>query len=128
MHVLIVGGGIGGLALAQGLRKAGVGVAVYERDRTPVAREQGYRLHVNPTGSGALRECLRPALWEALVATAGDPGPDMAFLTQRLRQLVLVPDAPGDHHAVSRRTLRPLLLAGLDRHLHFDREFVAFER
>jgi cation diffusion facilitator CzcD-associated flavoprotein CzcO len=31
-HVLIVGGGIGGLCLAQGLKKAGISVAVYERD------------------------------------------------------------------------------------------------
>jgi 2-polyprenyl-6-methoxyphenol hydroxylase-like FAD-dependent oxidoreductase len=37
MHVLIIGGGIGGLCLAQGLRRRGVSVAVYERDRTPDA-------------------------------------------------------------------------------------------
>jgi len=33
-HVLIIGGGIGGLTLAQGLKRAGVSAAVYERDRT----------------------------------------------------------------------------------------------
>ena len=32
-HVLVIGGGIGGLCLAQGLRGAGVSVAVYERTR-----------------------------------------------------------------------------------------------
>jgi 2-polyprenyl-6-methoxyphenol hydroxylase-like FAD-dependent oxidoreductase len=31
LHVIVVGGGIGGLCLAQGLRRAGVSVAVYER-------------------------------------------------------------------------------------------------
>ncbi|MBV8334232.1 MAG: FAD-dependent monooxygenase, partial [Alphaproteobacteria bacterium] len=34
LHVLIIGGGIGGLTLAQGLMQAGVSAAVYERDRT----------------------------------------------------------------------------------------------
>src|SRR5262249_46048710 len=34
LHVVIIGGGIGGLTLAQGLKKSGVSVAVYERDRT----------------------------------------------------------------------------------------------
>jgi flavin-dependent dehydrogenase len=31
-HVLIIGGGIGGLCLAQGLKRAGISVAVYERE------------------------------------------------------------------------------------------------
>lgn len=36
-HVLIAGGGIGGLCLAQGLRKAGVSCAVYESTRASCA-------------------------------------------------------------------------------------------
>src|SRR4030088_1862683 len=32
LHVLIIGGGVGGLCLAQGLKKSGISVAVYERD------------------------------------------------------------------------------------------------
>ena len=39
-HVLIIGGGIGGLTLAQGLERAGVSAAVYERDRTLTDRLQ----------------------------------------------------------------------------------------
>jgi len=35
LHVIVIGGGIGGLCLAQGLKRAGMSVAVYERDRTP---------------------------------------------------------------------------------------------
>ena len=57
-HVAIIGGGIGGLCLAQGLNKAGVSVTVYERDRTRTDRLQGYRIHISPKGSRALYECL----------------------------------------------------------------------
>lgn len=43
-HVLIIGAGTGGLALAQGLIKHGIAtVAVYERDRSRVDGLQGYR-------------------------------------------------------------------------------------
>jgi AcrR family transcriptional regulator len=55
MHVLIIGGGIGGLCLAQGLRRRGVSVAVYERDGTPDARLQGYRLSIEPPAARAAR-------------------------------------------------------------------------
>jgi phytoene dehydrogenase-like protein len=68
-HVGIIGGGIGSLALAQGLKKAGVSVAVYERDRTPTDRLQGYRVHISPKGSEALHSCLPPDLFELFAAT-----------------------------------------------------------
>jgi NAD(P)-binding Rossmann-like domain len=71
LHVLIVGGGVGGLCLAQGLRRAGVSVAVYERDRSPGSRLEGFRLHINPAGARALRACLPPALWGTFIASAG---------------------------------------------------------
>jgi 2-polyprenyl-6-methoxyphenol hydroxylase-like FAD-dependent oxidoreductase len=43
LRVLVIGAGLGGLCLAQGLRKAGVDVAVSERDAGP------------STNSGAMR-------------------------------------------------------------------------
>lgn len=88
MHVLIIGGGIGGLCLAQGLRRRGVSVAVYERDRTPDARLQGYRLSIEPPGSAALHDCLPPELWQILVATSGDQGERMGVFDEQLRQLM----------------------------------------
>src|SRR6266581_7521445 len=87
-HVIVIGGGIGGLCLAQGLRKAGVSVAVYERDRAPDARLQGYRLSIEPPGSAALHECLPEDLWHLLVALSGDQGERMGVFDQRLRELM----------------------------------------
>ncbi len=45
-NVVIVGGGIGGLCLAQGLKQAGISVALYERDASADFRGQGYRIHI----------------------------------------------------------------------------------
>ncbi|MEV6034155.1 FAD-dependent monooxygenase [Nonomuraea sp. NPDC052116] len=137
LHVAVIGGGIGGLCLAQGLKRAGVAVTVYERDRTADSRLQGFRLNIDPSGSVALHACLPPALWEVLVATAGDPGPGIGFLDERMRTLVRIgqdgPDRdPLDpatgRHAVSRITLRKLLLAGLDDVVRFGKEFTGFAR
>ena len=134
LHVLVVGGGIGGLCLAQGLRQAGISVAVYERDRAPDARLQGYRLNIEPIGSRALHECLPPELWQLLVDTAGDPGPRMGVFDEQLHELMqedeagVTNDPATAHHAVSRITLRRLLLAGLDDVVRFDKQFVRYER
>jgi len=134
LHVLVIGGGIGGLCLAQGLKRNGVSVAVYERDRSPDARLQGYRLNIEPVGSRALHACLPVEVWNLLVATAGDPGPRMGVFDEHLRELMQEdePEAAADpvnaHHAVSRVTLRRLLLAGLDDVVHFDKQFIHFEQ
>src|SRR5437762_1681152 len=133
-HVLIVGGGIGGLCLAQGLKRNGVSVAVYERDQTPDARLQGYRLNIEPVGSKALHACLPAELWNVLVATASDPGPRMGVFDEQLHELMqedepgAVPDPVNAHHAVSRITLRRLLLAGLEDVVRFDKQFVRYEQ
>lgn len=44
MHVLIVGGGLGGLSLAQALRKKGISFEVFERDESAEARFQGWAI------------------------------------------------------------------------------------
>ena len=132
-QVLIIGAGIGGLCLAQGLRQAGVPVAVYERDQAPDARLQGYRLNIEPIGSRALHDCLPSQLRDLLVRTAGDPGPGMGVFTQRMRQLMREPgesdpDPVKGAHAVSRATLRRILLAGLADAVTFGKEFTGYDR
>ena len=71
LRVLVIGGGLGGLCLAQGLQKAGINVSVYERDNSPEARAQGYRFHMDSRGEEALYECLPPRLYELAMATRG---------------------------------------------------------
>ncbi|MET1083726.1 MAG: NAD(P)-binding protein, partial [Burkholderiales bacterium] len=58
LNVMIIGGGIGGLCLAQALHRAGIRVTVYERTEARTDWLQGYRIHINPHGSRALHDCL----------------------------------------------------------------------
>lgn len=44
MHVLIVGAGVGGLSLAQSLRKQNISFEIFERDADADARFQGWAI------------------------------------------------------------------------------------
>jgi 2-polyprenyl-6-methoxyphenol hydroxylase-like FAD-dependent oxidoreductase len=126
MRIAVVGGGIGGLCLAHGLRKAGVDVAVYERDLSRTDRLQGYRVHINPHGAAALRECLPAASWERFERSAGTGGNGFGFLTEQLKPLLLLDPEVERHYSASRITLRQVLLDGLD--VRFGKRFERYEQ
>ncbi len=137
LHVVIIGGGIGGLTLAQGLKKSGVSAAVYERDRTRTDCVQGYRVHINPTGSLALHECLPAPLFDAFTRTCGKPAEGIRFVTEQMKVLLALDgrnaparfrgDSVAQHRSVSRITLRQILLSGLEDAVHFGKTFVRYE-
>src|SRR5262245_25166179 len=78
-RVLIIGGGVGGLCLAQGLDGTGIDVALFERAASAVPGRQGYGFSINRDGDGALRQCLPPNLYELFRATAS-PAPTGDFV------------------------------------------------
>ncbi len=135
-HVIIIGAGIGGLCLAQHLKKAHVSVEVYERDQSRTSRLQGYRIHINPSGSRALYESLPPRLYEIFLATCGRSGKGFSFMTEQLQELLflgvddmgIVEVNPIDtHKSVSRFTLRQVLLTELEDVVHFNKAFKSYE-
>jgi 2-polyprenyl-6-methoxyphenol hydroxylase-like FAD-dependent oxidoreductase len=133
LHVVIIGGGIAGLCLAQGLRKAGVNVVVYEKGprRADPHWLQGYQIHIDPAGAEALQDCLPPAVWEALVANACEPSSGFQVLTEQMKQIAFVePEIMNgsSHIPIVRATLREMLLEGLEEVIHFGKEFVRYER
>ncbi|WP_433518033.1 FAD-dependent oxidoreductase [Nonomuraea sp. CA-143628] len=134
-QVVIIGGGLGGLCAAHGLRATGIEVALYERDPSLDRRPQGYRIHLDSRGAGALHECLPPRLYELFVATAGLPSSRVTIVDERLRELHAVQfdgvsageDPKTFNAAVDRMTLRQVLLAGLDDVVRFGAEFTHYE-
>ena len=137
LRVLIIGAGLGGLCLAQGLHTSGIRVAVYERDATTADRPQGYRVHLDARGIDPLRKCLPAALYELFEATRGQPSTGVTRFSVEgtsLKELQTTrfPDAGGAAlaqagWALDRLTLRETLLAGLDGLVHFDKEFTRYE-
>ena len=136
LHVLIIGGGVGGLCLAQGLKQSEISVAVYERDRSVYFRNQGYRIHINLDGSRALHDCLPEHLFNLFVATSGKPSTGiLTVFDAQLRETFArpLPPAPADapfpaSTEVNRLTLREILLADLGDMVHFDKTFERCEQ
>jgi len=111
--IIIAGAGLGGLALAAGLTRAGFPVTVLERDASPDARSQGYRISLNPVGTEALRSLLPPARFAALddVGVA-DVGEAFTFATAEMRPLLRFRPERGAR-TVRRSALRRHLAEGL---------------
>ncbi|SFR23049.1 2-polyprenyl-6-methoxyphenol hydroxylase [Lentzea waywayandensis] len=133
MRVLIIGAGTGGLCLAHGLKKAGVDVALFERDRTPRSMLIGYRVGISPDGSKALHSCLPPDVFAEFVRTTARPPKHIVMRTEKYKEL-LVGDIATDRDdsrsekSVSRIAMRTALLGGLDDVVRFDKTFTRFTR
>lgn len=71
VDVAIIGGGPGGLALAQGLKKNGIDTAVFERDPVRADYVQGFRMRIRQRGIDALEANLPTHLFQAFLDTLG---------------------------------------------------------
>ena len=128
--VAIVGAGLSGLCLAQSLLQAGFDVQVYERDASPHIRRQGYRITVDEHGAEALKQCLQPHLFEAVLATAS-PRADVGyfrFTNQHLGEIFSLTFKNDKKDSelqaigqVDRATLRTIMLSGLEGRVHFGK-------
>jgi 2-polyprenyl-6-methoxyphenol hydroxylase-like FAD-dependent oxidoreductase len=131
LKVMIIGAGTGGLALAHGLKQAGIEVIVFERDRTPRDAKGGYRVGISPGGSQALKTCLPSGVFELFLATSARPPRYFNMLTEHFSNLIsLEMEADDPAHGeqnVNRLTLRRVLLTGLEDVVRFDKKFVRYE-
>lgn len=130
--VLIVGGGIGGLSLAHGLKKAGIDFEVFERDPTIGYRPQGYRIKVHGDTVTNLRNLLDAELFQEFEETVGEivlgesnmnPINNTVVAARKGRPGV----GDGQVYNVDRAVLRGVVLKGLGDKLKFGKEFDRYE-
>lgn len=124
--ILIIGAGLGGLALAQGLIKAGFNVTVFERDESPTSRPQGYRISIRSLGMNALIALLTPEKLSRLpMAKVGDVGEGFTCANEKMELLFSVPQGQDGAIQFLRSELRSLLQEGVN--IQWYKRLVRFE-
>jgi 2-polyprenyl-6-methoxyphenol hydroxylase-like FAD-dependent oxidoreductase len=125
MRVLVIGAGIGGLALAHGLRRSGIDAQVFERRAAGGTELAGYGIHLNAYGLRALEGCLPEANWQRFLAGSA-PAPDVVtFYRPDLVPLLRRQGSPGGRRGISRTVLQTVLHDGMP--VHFGKRLVGHE-
>lgn len=142
-HILIIGGGIGGLCLAHGLKKNGISFHVYERDASDNQRTQGYRIRIAREGAEALRYLLDDETWRLFELTCGEtklrPIPEIDAITAGVKLPTYTSDTSDTQntnsgssseaskpYTVDRTLFRSILLRGLRDNVTFDKPFRSY--
>lgn len=145
-RIIIIGGGLAGLSLGQGLKQANIPFLIFERDANADYRPQGYRIRISPEGAEALRRLLPEPLWYAFESTCAEvvhggaqlnaltgekttrpvPGPPPHLARPAVGQNG--PMTPtGKSYNADREVLRSVLLAGLEDYVSFGKKFERYE-
>ena len=132
---LIIGAGLAGLGLAQGLKQANIPFRIFERDTSAGFRAQGYRIRIGPDGAGAIKRLLPEHLWHAFEATAAEVvhgGAQLDVLTGEESDFMGGRRGPppqmlqGRSYNVDRAVLREILLQGLEGNVEFGKRLERF--
>ncbi|KAH9890726.1 FAD/NAD(P)-binding domain-containing protein [Xylariomycetidae sp. FL2044] len=125
--ILIIGAGVAGLTLAQGLRLRSVPFRLFERH--PRSRSsQGHRFRISRDGQAALNSVLSPHLQDLLQRTAPDAN---RFQPRYVDAATLsYPDpvpAGSDSLPIDRTWIRALLSREIEDAIEYGKEFVSYE-
>ncbi|RJS64259.1 hypothetical protein CJ485_05740 [Priestia filamentosa] len=128
MLVGIIGGGIGGLTLAQALREANINVIVFERDQKPT-QTGGYRLHLHADALNSLRKVLPQKLMEALLSsgTGKESFTKFSLMDHHGNTKLSFPVEEEEVLMIGRVPLRTILASNLDHIIHWNTVFSHYE-
>ncbi|KAF8851391.1 cercosporin toxin biosynthesis protein [Acephala macrosclerotiorum] len=136
--VIIMGAGISGLALGQGLLNASIPFHIYERDSSLNIRAQGYRVRINGSGIDALKQLLTLELYArlegsmAITTTEGAAPPVIldAITGQPIKLNYTGPlpvmSAGLQPLNADRSVLRTVLTKNLEDHITYSKEFSSY--
>ncbi len=143
-HVLIIGGGIGGLCLAHGLKKHNISFQIFERDAAQDYRAQGYRIRVAREAVEALKYLFDDETWRLFELTCGEtklkPIPEIDATTGKV-DLPNMEDfkaivgkgppkgsgPPSKPYTVDRTVFREVLLRGLESHMSWGKALEKYD-
>ncbi|TVY65608.1 Zeaxanthin epoxidase-chloroplastic-like protein [Lachnellula suecica] len=131
-RILIIGGGVGGLALAQGLRRRNIDFAVFERDPLLDSRLQGYRLKVFGEFQAKLKDLLTDEAWLEFEAGLAETNLGETTINAPNAQIIasragrLPPGAPLPY-TIDRGMMRQAMAKGIESSIHFGKKFVRYE-
>jgi 2-polyprenyl-6-methoxyphenol hydroxylase-like FAD-dependent oxidoreductase len=136
--IIIIGSGLGGLALAQGLHKSSIPFKIYERDQLRNVRTQGYRIRLHGEGLCALRSVLIDEVWDLFEETCPEtrlgPLPNINAVTCEVTAANFGGNNPQGRisqsnqkpHTADRAIMREVLLTGLDKHITYGKEYTHY--
>ncbi|KAI1094216.1 FAD/NAD(P)-binding domain-containing protein [Rostrohypoxylon terebratum] len=125
--VLIIGAGVAGLTLAQGLRLRSIPFRLFERHPQSHG-SQGHRFRVSRDGQAALNSVLSPPLQSLLKRTAADPFPfKPRYVDARKLDYAKLTPADPDSLAVDRTWIRLLTTLGIQRDVEYGKEFRSYD-
>lgn len=132
-QIAIIGGGPGGLTLANLLQQKGINVRVYERDENKDARVQGATLDLHE--ESGLEALKRAGLMDAFYANYRPDAGKMRLITKNLEiklddhdETSESTDVTNDRPEIDRGPLRKILLSSLDEDVVvWDSHFTSLE-
>jgi 2-polyprenyl-6-methoxyphenol hydroxylase-like FAD-dependent oxidoreductase len=127
-HIIIIGAGLGGLGLAQGLKKHGINFTIFERDDNADARAQGYRIKLFPDTVPDLQYLTPPEVLTEIQATAAETVMVETAIGAIGGQVTARRALRGPKpQTVDRGFLRKVLLCGLEDNIHWGKDAVRYE-
>lgn len=121
--VLIIGGGIGGLALAQLLKGSNLKVTVYERDSDAKFRQQGFYIGLNSDGLSVITQIKQHCPDLDFILRNDNTIRNIVLVDEKLRELLSFDSEAG--LLVSRWGLRQALTQNLT--IEWNKRFVRYE-